>query len=62
VFTREDGRWWHPDHVTETIRELIADSGLPRIRPLQDLRHTHATLLLADGVISTRWELSVTGS
>jgi integrase len=49
VFCRDDGLPWHPDHVTETIRELIATSGLPAIRPLQDLRHTHATLLLADG-------------
>lgn len=40
---------WHPDYVTEAIRKLILDSGLPRIRPLQDLRHTHAALLLADG-------------
>lgn len=40
---------WHPDRVTETVREMILSSGLPRIRPLQDLRHTHATLLLADG-------------
>jgi integrase len=28
---------------------MIEASGLPPIRPLQDLRHTHATLLLADG-------------
>lgn len=49
VFCRDDGHWWHPDHVTETLRELVEDAGLPRIRPLQDLRHTHATLLLADG-------------
>lgn len=49
VFCRDDGKPWHPDHVTETIRELISESGLPAIRPLQDLRHTHATLLLADG-------------
>jgi integrase len=43
------GRWWYPDHATHRINELIADSGLPRIRPLQDLRHTHASLLLAAG-------------
>lgn len=49
VFSRDDGHPWHPDHVTETIRELIEASALPSIRPLQDLRHTHATLLLADG-------------
>lgn len=49
VFCRPDGDPWHPDYVTEAIRKLILHSGLPRIRPLQDLRHTHATLLLADG-------------
>lgn len=49
VFCRPDGDPWHPDYVTEAIRKLILASGLPRIRPLQDLRHTHATLLLADG-------------
>ena len=49
VFCRPDGDPWHPDYVTETIRELILASDLPRIRPLQDMRHTHATILLADG-------------
>lgn len=49
VFCRDDGLPWHPDHVTDTISEMIDASDLPRIRPLQDLRHTHATLLLADG-------------
>ena len=49
IFCRPDGDPWHPDYVTQTIRELILASDLPRIRPLQDLRHTHATLLLADG-------------
>jgi integrase len=43
------GRWWYPDHATHRIAELIADSGLPRIQPLQDLRHTHTSLLLAAG-------------
>ena len=49
VFCRDDGLPFHPDYVTETVREMIEASGLPPIRPLQDLRHTHATLLLADG-------------
>ena len=63
VFCQPDGNPWHPDHVTQTVREMIEASGLPgvqqercrggphlpRIRPLQDLRHTHATLLIADG-------------
>ena len=43
------GHWWYPDHPTHAITELIAASGLPRIRPLQDLRHTHASILLASG-------------
>lgn len=43
------GRWWYPDHPTHAIAGLIAASGLPRIRPLQDLRHTHASILLASG-------------
>lgn len=49
VFCRGDGLPWHPDHVTASVRKLIEASGLPRIRPLQDLRHTHATLLLVGG-------------
>lgn len=43
------GHWWYPDHASRSIGELVADSGLPRIRPLQDLRHTHASILLASG-------------
>ncbi len=65
VFTREDGRAGHSDTVTGVfVREqarvnkqlaeeaLKADTEpvlLPQIR-LHDLRHTHATLLLANGV------------
>ena len=33
-------RWWHP---------LLERAGLPRMR-FHDLRHTHATLLLTQGV------------
>ena len=43
------GHWRYPDHASRSIGELVADSGLPRIRPLQDLRHTHASILLASG-------------
>lgn len=49
VFCKPDGSPLHPDVVTGRLRELVTKSGLPPIRPLQDLRHTHATLLLADG-------------
>jgi integrase len=42
------GRWC-PDHPTHAIAALIDASWLPRIRPPQDLRHTHASVLLASG-------------
>lgn len=54
VFCRPDGDPWHPDHVTSTLRELVLASGLPRIRPLQDLRHTHATLLIGEGRVNVK--------
>jgi len=43
------GRWWYPDHVSRRFTDLVRNPGLPRIRPLQDLRHTHASILLASG-------------
>lgn len=49
VFPREDGSWWNPRSLTSAFARAIKATGLPRIR-LQDLRHTHATLLLAAGV------------
>ncbi len=54
VFCRYDGDPWHPDHVTSTLRELMIASGLPRIRPMQDLRHTHATLLIGVGGVNVK--------
>jgi integrase len=48
VFTMPDGRGWHPDVITRAFARLVQKSGLPRIR-LHDLRHTHATHLLAAG-------------
>jgi len=32
----------------------VAASGLPRIRPMQDLRHTHATLLIGEGGVNVK--------
>ncbi|MBN1458225.1 MAG: site-specific integrase [Armatimonadetes bacterium] len=65
VFTREDGKGYHPDTITgdffrlqgEINRQLAEEAEkkgekpvlLPRVR-LHDLRHTHATLLLATDV------------
>jgi integrase len=54
VFCRPDGDPWHPDHVSTTLRELVIASGLPRIRPMQDLRHTHATLLIGEGGVNVK--------
>jgi integrase len=39
---------WHPDVITRGFVRLVERSGLPGIR-LHDLRHTHATHLLAAG-------------
>lgn len=49
VFTRDDGRFVHPDRFSQLFDKYVAVSELPRIR-LHDLRHTHATLALAAGV------------
>jgi integrase len=49
VFTRPDGRWILPSKATQAFYTITERAGLRRIR-LHDLRHTHATLLLAAGV------------
>lgn len=49
LFPRPDGRWWNPPAVSLAFRRAVERSGVPRIR-LHDLRHTHASLLLAAGV------------
>jgi integrase len=49
VFTDAAGAPIIPDAVTRAWRKLMTELPLPRLR-LHDLRHTHATLLLAAGV------------
>ncbi len=64
VFTREDGKGYHPDGITGAFARLqtkyndqeLAKAKEARRQPallpvirLHDLRHTHATLLLASG-------------
>lgn len=59
VFTDPIGRGWNPDSITQAFDRLVTpskkatkaeiDGRPPRIR-LHDLRHTHATHLLAAGV------------
>jgi len=49
VFALQDGSALHPDYLSRTFRAHGKKAKLPTIR-LHDLRHTHATLLLAAGV------------
>jgi len=49
VFTREDGTPVHADHLAQRFERLVKAAGVPAIR-FHDLRHTHASLLLAAGV------------
>ena len=49
VFSHWDGRPFHPDTVSHAFAVLVKKPGLPHVR-LHDLRHSHATLMMADGV------------
>jgi integrase len=49
VFADPDGSPIHPDLYSQTFDRLVAAGDVPRIR-LHDLRHTHATILLKEGV------------
>jgi integrase len=49
IFTTGTGEPIHPRNLLREFRELLQSAGLPRIR-FHDLRHTHATILLNQGV------------
>lgn len=49
VFSRPDGSPPKPDTVTEAFVKIARKAGLNGVR-LHDLRHTHATLMLQQGV------------
>jgi integrase len=49
VFPRGDGSWWNPPAISLAFRRAVKRAGVNPIR-LQDVRHTHASLLLAAGV------------
>ena len=57
VFAEPDGSPVDPDSASKMFAKRVARSGLPRVR-FHDLRHTHATHLLASGydpkLVSTR--------
>ncbi len=49
VFCKEDGSPIDPREFTKRFQRHLTKAGLPKVR-LHDLRHTHASLLLARGV------------
>ncbi|MEE9136229.1 MAG: site-specific integrase, partial [Gammaproteobacteria bacterium] len=49
VFPTQLGEVWKPDSLTSAFRKFVARTGSGPLR-FQDLRHTHATLLLRDGI------------
>ena len=49
VIAREDGLPLQPQTLTHEWKRLVAKTGLPKIR-FHDLRHAHATHMLASGV------------
>ncbi len=49
MFPREDGTVWPPDSFSTVFAAFIRRSGLPHVR-FHDLRHSHATQLLKQGV------------
>lgn len=48
VITMPNGRPMRPDHFSSYFKKVIKDSGLPDIH-LHSLRHTYATLCIANG-------------
>ncbi len=49
VFAKVDGSFIHPDLISQTFERTVSQLDVTRIR-LHDLRHTHATILLQEGV------------
>ena len=48
IFTNATGRPVHPESISQLFDRHLVRTDLPRIR-FHDLRHTHASLLVADG-------------
>ena len=49
VFARFDGSLIDPDTITHAFADIMKQAGLPHVR-FHDLRHTHATMMMEQGV------------
>ena len=49
MFTDTAGEPLHPESISQLFARIVERSGLPHIR-FHDLRHTHASLLVAAGI------------
>ncbi|MCL0095965.1 site-specific integrase [Dehalococcoidia bacterium] len=49
VFSKPDGTHYDPSGVTHAFKRIVKRLGLPDVR-LHDLRHTHASLMLKQGI------------
>ena len=49
VFTDGDGNTIHPHAVYESFKRIVRNAGVPDMR-FHDLRHTHGSLLLKEGI------------
>ncbi len=49
MFPNTEGRPLNPESISQLFDRIVARSGLPRVR-FHDLRHTHASLLIAAGM------------
>lgn len=49
MFCNTTGRFLNPASISQLFDRIVQRSGLPRVR-FHDLRHTHASLLVADGI------------
>ena len=48
MFCNTTGRFLNPESISQLFDRIVRRGGLPRVR-FHDLRHTHASLLVADG-------------
>ncbi|MEJ6511597.1 MAG: site-specific integrase [Acidimicrobiales bacterium] len=48
MFCNATGRLVNPESISQLFDRIVQRSGMPRVR-FHDLRHTHASLLVADG-------------